>query len=327
MESLAAIVWNQEESRLRAFVRICLYLALWRATSLLLDWLLIPPLVAFYHRIATAPAPWFGRALHFVLHLLAVVLATWIAVRWLDRRAPGRRFADLGLTPTQGAVLEMAIGLLMGLLLMTLVFLAQWLAGWVTVVRYFSVHIPEIPFAVAILGPILAFTVIGIAEEVIFRGYVLRNGAEGLRGVVGSPQASLIAMWAISSLLFGLFHVFNPNSSWFSTLNLVLAGVMLGLPVVLTGRLALAIGLHMTWNFAQGTIYGFPVSGNEFGSVALLVTRATGPTAVTGGQFGPEAGLVGLLAIVLGCLMILAWVRLYEGQIRLHEEWTVYRHE
>jgi uncharacterized protein len=325
--TLDAIFWNAEQRRPRAVVRIFAYVAFWRGGSVLLDLTLIPPLSALYHQVALPPAPWLGRALHFLLYMVAVGLATWIAVRWLDRRPRGRQRADLGLAPSPGWWAEVGSGLLLGLVLMALVFALHWVEGWIVVTGFFSVHIRELPFPLALLGPALAFTAIGVGEEVVFRGYILRNAAEGLRGLTGhGPRGetwAVFAAWVLSSLLFGLYHIFNPASSWISTVNLFLVGMLFGLPVVLTGRLGLAIGLHIAWNFAQGTIFGFPVSGNEFGSVAFIVTERRGPALWTGGEFGPEAGLVGLLAIVVGSLLILAWVQ-RRGPVRIESSWATY---
>jgi hypothetical protein len=124
--------------------------------------------------------------------------------------------------------------------------------------------------------------------------------------------------------VFGLLHATNPNASWISTLNLILAGLFLGLGFVLTGELAIPIGLHITWNFFQGNIFGFPVSGMKSG-VSLISIQQGGPNLLTGGAFGPEAGLVGIFAILVGSILIMLYVRNTRGEVRMRTELAVYK--
>ena len=140
---------------------------------------------------------------------------------------------------------------------------------------------------------------------------------------MGRKGAVLLA-WLISSSLFGLLHVFNPNRSAVSTINLVLVGLILGLGYILTGSLAIPIGLHITWNFFQGNVFGFPVSGNDFSTATVIAIRQGGPELWTGGAFGPEAGLVGVAAMALGALLIVLWVRWRYGDVRLCTDLAVY---
>jgi hypothetical protein len=93
---------------------------------------------------------------------------------------------------------------------------------------------------------------------------------------------------------------------------------MLGFGYVLSGELAIPIGLHITWNLFQGAVYGFPVSGfGPFGAT-FLATEQGGPKLWTGGSFGPEGGLLGPAAMLLGILLISLWIRLRQGKISLH---------
>lgn len=76
--------------------------------------------------------------------------------------------------------------------------------------------------------------------------------------------------------------------------------MLLRVPYLLTGELAIPIGLHTTWNLFQGTVYGFPVSGSA-PTRRVFVVEQGGPELWTGGPFGPEAGLLAVVWVLLGC--------------------------
>jgi membrane protease YdiL (CAAX protease family) len=321
--TLQQLFWNQSERRLHAGWRILLYFVLWRLTSLLFDLLVAPPVATFWADVSTlltVDGAWFERSVHFLLYLVSVLLVTAAAARWLDRRPLG----SYGLRLDRAWWRDLVGGLTIGGALMTLIFLVEWALGWVSVNKLLQIRIPSLPFAVALLGPLVFFALVALAEELMFRGYLLRNIAEGFGGESPGPRNGLLLAWALSSALFGLLHIFNPNSSWASTLILVLAGLLFGLPMLLTGRLGLPIGLHLTWNFFQGNVFGFPVSGNDFSGVTIFAIRQAGHDVWTGGRFGPEAGLLGLGAILLGFAFVLLWVRHYYGELRLHEDLARY---
>ncbi len=150
-----------------------------------------------------------------------------------------------------------------------------------------------------------------------FRGYPLRNLAEGINVRWLGPRGALVVAWLVTSILFGAAHAGNQNATFISSFNIALAGILLGLGFVLTGELAIGIGLHMTWNLFQGTVFGFPVSGGQFGA-SVFTLQQGGPDLWTGGAFGPEAGLIGILAMAAGCLLILAWVWLRQRRLGIH---------
>jgi hypothetical protein len=123
----------------------------------------------------------------------------------------------------------------------------------------------------------------------------------------------------VSSLLFGIVHLVNGGATLGSTISIALIGLSLGAATLLTGRLGLAVGLHLGWNVALGVLLGHRVSGIEApAQVLVLAGSGGGGTLWTGGAFGPEAGLLGIVAGALVLLGVLGYARLTEGILRVH---------
>jgi uncharacterized protein len=249
-----------------------------------------------------------------VAALLGTFLTVWLAGRFLDRRP----FADFGFHLGGGWWLDLLFGMVLGALLMSAVFLVELGFGWISVNGAFRSLVPGTPFALALLLPTTIFVCVGVYEELLSRGYQLRNAAEGLNLPFVGPRNAVIVAWVLSSAFFGFLHIDNPNATLYSTINVALAGLMLGFGYVLTGELAIPIGLHITWNFFQGSVFGFPVSGLEPVGATFLSTQQGGPALWTGGPFGPEAGLLGPAAMILGGLLMALWVRLRSGKLSIH---------
>ena len=144
----------------------------------------------------------------------------------------------------------------------------------------------------------------GFIEEVIFRGILFRF----LEQFGGSWFAL-----ALTSALFGLGHIFNPNASAFSSFAIAVeAGVLLGGAYMLTRSLWAPIGLHAAWNFTQGYIYDVPVSGID--QQGLVEAKLSGPELLSGGAFGLEASVIALvLATAAGVWLVVRAVR--AGQV------------
>ncbi|HEX4992471.1 MAG TPA: type II CAAX endopeptidase family protein [Rubrobacteraceae bacterium] len=249
-----------------------------------------------------------------VAGLGGALLSVWLAGRFLDRRP----FAEFGFHLSGGWWLDLLFGMALGALLMTTVFLVQSGLGWVTVTGSFESLVPGAPFWLAVLVPATLFVCVGFYEELVSRGYQLRNAAEGLNSSSIGPRGAVLLAWALSSAFFGYLHAANPNATILSTANVALAGLMLGCGYVLTGELAIPIGLHVTWNFFQGTVFGFPVSGLRIGGATFLSIEQGGPDLWTGGPFGPEGGLLAPAAMALGILLTALWVRLRRGRVAIH---------
>jgi membrane protease YdiL (CAAX protease family) len=317
--ALARVFWSAEQRRARAFWRICALLGMFLLGTLIFGLAFGLAIVGLFGSAADPAAPAFlfvGSA----AALLAALLSVWLAGRFLDRRP----LADFGFHLGRDWWLDLGFGLALGALLMTGIFLIERAAGWVVIVETFRRSAAGPPFALAILAPLFVFLCVGIYEELLMRGYLLRNLAEGFSSRRIGPRTALILAWALSSAIFGLAHAANPNATLVSTLNIALAGVFLGLGYVLTGELAIPIGLHITWNFFQGNVYGFPVSGAATRAATFIAIEQRGPALWTGGAFGPEAGLIGIAALLIGSLLIVVWVRVRYGASRLCARLALY---
>ncbi len=314
---------NAREKRLRAFWRLFFQIVLYLAVGALLGNLVF---VAFAlssgellgdgaaDNTTMSPAFW---AVSSAASLVAIIVSVWLAGRFFDRRP----LSGFGLRLDRAWWLDLCFGSALGALLMVGIFLVELAAGWITITGMFDT-IGAGPFVLAILYPLVTFLCVGIAEELFSRGYLLTNIAEGLNYPGLGARGAVLIAWVISSFLFGLLHLANPGTTVISTINISFAGLLLGAGYVLTGRLAIPIGLHITWNFFQGNVFGFPVSGLEPIGATFVSIDQGGPASLTGGLFGPEAGLLGLTAMVIGGLLIWLWVRTRHGEATIQTSIT-----
>ncbi len=251
----------------------------------------------------------------FALITVAVMLlVTWLCGTWLDRRP----FASFGFHLDRRWWLDLGFGLALGGLLMAAIFLVELQAGWIEIrATCVAPEGFEGPFVLALLPPALLFMAVGFYEELLCRGYHLRNLAEATtRPGWIDPRTAMILGTLLSASVFGLMHADNPNATTISTINVGLAGCFLAVGLLTTGELAIPIGVHVTWNFCQGNVFGFPVSGTDAGAKVFAIEQGGDPR-ITGGEFGPEAGLIGVAAMIGGSLAILAWARLTRGRVQI----------
>ena len=219
----------------------------------------------------------------------ATVIASAISCRLLERRS----FGSIGYKLHRHWLRDFLLGSAVGAAALAIAVGIAAAAGAIT----FSVQTRG--FATLAQGFSIAFSFFLIAaatEELIFRGFPFQAFAHNLGGV---------AAIAITSVVFGLVHASNPSASVFPVINTMLAGVWLGIAYLLTRSLWLAIALHFSWNFAMVFIFGLPVSGiTALEKTAWLRGYIGTPEWLSGGQYGPEAGAVATVALILATLVI-----------------------
>lgn len=181
---------------------------------------------------------------------------------------------------------ELILGLLLGFVIM--------LTGFLSLLLINEISIQSIHFNLTELllnGGL--FICVAISEEILCRGYMLSNLMKSYNKYVAL---------AISALLFSLLHIANDFISILNLFDLFIAGILLGICYIFTQRLWFAIALHFSWNFFQGTIFGFNVSGNDHYS--LLQINYSNPSIWNGGGFGFEGSVLSIVFQVVAIYLI-----------------------
>lgn len=330
MGLLTGLFWNTSERRLRALWRIgAVVMIMVSLMTPVQSWIIFgafdravtqgvadPALRADAEAVQGIFQASPGALLLSALAACAVFFfAVWFAGRFIDYR----RLADYGLHLNRNWWRDLAVGLLIGGVMAGMVFVIELAVGWIVPGRPFAPAQAGAGFAPGFVMALANLLLIAFYEELFFRGYVLKNLAEGLNLPVIGPAQAISAAAAIGALFFAISQLTDTSaSSAFSLTNLILLGLLYALGVALTGELALPLGLHIGWGLLRGYVFGFPTGGFSFpGGVVVPVTQG-GPALWTGGASGPEAGLLGSLAVIVGGLLVVLWVRWQKGALELY---------
>ena len=226
---------------------------------------------------------------------LGLTLATVLARRWLDKKS----FRSLGLEINRWTAIDLVAGILIAGCMMGGIFLFELAIGWLRIEGFtwqtenFNKLWQEV-FLVALL-----FILVGWTEELLSRGYQLQNLVEGLNKPLGV---------ILSSLIFAILHQANPSFTLSAFIGLFFAGLFFCFAYYRLGNLWMPIGLHIGWNFFEGVVFGFQVSGLD-NLPKLILQTVAGPEWLTGGAFGPEAGGILAVGLLTGIGLLLLYQR------------------
>lgn len=276
-------ILRTETGRIRAGWRVVLF------------FLLLPLLVAVFSLIPVHGVNWETFPV-----LLAGLTAGW-ALLALDGRSPGA----LGFHLSPGAPREALLGLGLGILVAGMV---VWGMAGLGSVWWRPEQGGVGEFLERGAASLWFFTLPAVAEEVVFRGYLLQSLAES--------WGALKALW-ITSVVFGLLHLANPNTSAVGIGNIVVAGLFLGVVYLKTASLWWASGAHLGWNWTLGFLADLPVSGLELVDSPLYEGVPRGAEWLSGGGFGPEGSPVATVGLGLAALLVWRSHRLRPGKSAL----------
>jgi membrane protease YdiL (CAAX protease family) len=230
-----------------------------------------------------------ARAITLVSRAVPIVLV----LLWL-KFYEQRPFWTLGFT-RDGAIMKFLRGVIVGIGMFALVVGLMAVAGGV------ASGTANGQSGLSALGGIFLLAALwlvqGSSEEIVFRGLLMQDVGARYRPALGVLMATI---------LFALIHSFNPGITVLVLVNIVLVGLFLACYALRESSLWGVCGLHAAWNWVQGSVFGFSVSGQAVpgGSLFNLQTNATASELVTGGVFGPEGSLAATLVLIAVTLVV-----------------------
>jgi membrane protease YdiL (CAAX protease family) len=224
-----------------------------------------------------------------IILLLALTIG-WVCGRYLE----GLPFRALGCWFTSGWLKHLLSGCAVGAISIGIAVLITVLSGGLTF-RWDDLYTNG-AVAESLIFSLGVFAVRGAMEEVLVRGYMLQT--------LNRSRLGWLAI-ASTALLFGILHVKNPGANAFSTANTMLAGIWFGLAYFKTRDLWFAFGIHLMWNWIQGSVFGIEVSGlTDVSRAPLLNEIDRGQAWLTGEQYGIEASIACTIAILISMAVI-----------------------
>lgn len=185
----------------------------------------------------------------------------------------------------------LAWGILLSLLQMGVIALVYQVSG----IGSFVLNELSLEPLLFILGLFPFWLLQGGTEEVATRGWLLTRIA---------TRTNLPLAIAISSSLFGILHMGNAGVTFLSILNIILDGVLAGLLFIYTDSIWLVVAQHGTWNYVQGNLLGFQVSGTSADASIFSFTMGDGPDWLTGGAFGAEGSIITTLVLLVSLVIV-----------------------
>ncbi len=224
------------------------------------------------------------------ISLTVALLAGWFCGKYLEDLP----FRALGAWFTRNWLKDLLLGLIFGALTVSFAVLIAVVFGGLSFT--FNENAGQSAILLTLGVSFVVFAVAAAFEEALFRGYMLQTFTR-----------SGIAWFAIAltSVFFGIVHLGNPNASWISTVNTIIAGVWFSIAYLKTRTLWLVFGLHFIWNWMQGAFFGIEVSGlTDITTAPFLREIDRGPVWLTGENYGIEGGIACTISLIVCTLLI-----------------------
>lgn len=217
----------------------------------------------------------------YIIQALSMILPVILFWKVFEKKP----IRDLGLTIPIKHFKDLLKGLLLGGGCITVIFIVLYLSGQITLVNsWFS---PNISWM--LVNDLIIMFLVALNEELFARGYCM--------GVLAESTSNRFIIYIVPAIIFSAMHSMNPNINIIGFVNIFIIGLFLGYMFRTTGNLWMPIGYHMAWNFFQGSVFSFPVSGLYFQGIFSIQLNET--NIFNGGAFGPEGGLITTIIIII----------------------------
>jgi membrane protease YdiL (CAAX protease family) len=223
------------------------------------------------------------------ISFLATLIMIILMLKFIDKK----KFRDIGFISIKYGYKNLILGFLIGAFSIAIIVLILYVTGSVIIEKNSNIS------AYYLVGGIYAFILVGLQEELMSRGYFINALNQ-----MGKPWLSVL----VSSIIFSLMHILNPNIVFLGLLNIFLIGVLFSYMYLKTGDLWMPIGYHISWNYFQGYIFGFNVSGNAIRGIYNTFPKNN---LFSGGEFGLEGGIIATLVILITFLILYYYFERY----------------
>ncbi|HUW05443.1 MAG TPA: CPBP family intramembrane glutamic endopeptidase [Williamwhitmania sp.] len=270
---------------MKGWLKALLFFVAWIVTQVLVT----APVMYFRAKYGIEQNDSFVFWMTFITYTIQLATTLGIAaifIKYIDKT----KFVDLGFR-LRKRWSHLAFGLLGGFVFISLGSGILILLGAITIQDVHFIPVSQLLW-------IVLFAMVAVNEETFARGYLLRALMES----TGKYWALLI-----SAIVFAGLHGLNPNMSWIAMINLLIAGILLGVYYIHFKNLWFSIGIHLTWNYFQGPVWGYHVSGTTTSGIFTL--QESGSTLINGGEFGFEGSLVCTIMMLVAIVAIDLWAR------------------
>lgn len=257
----------------------------WKVLIFVLAILLVYILTAEIAELTHSVPP---QSLLFLFYI-DILVVTFLMLHFVD----GRKLASVGFAYHGKILKEILLGFGIGAVMICLVGGTELAAGAIKL--NMRVNLSAIVLLKNFLLSFIFFGFFAMGEELLFRGYPYQTLIQGT-GAIGAT--------IIMAVVFGAIHLANPDASLFSTLNTMLAGVWLSVAYLKKRTLYFPFGMHFSWNLVQSFFLSLPVSG-LLTNRTIFIPTDYGPDWLTGGKYGPEAGIGTTVILVIAILYFL----------------------